>query len=314
MRKIAVLKDCLPAEKALLLSAAENDDELYFSSQWNEEEIDIVFGEPDADAIHAMKRLRWIQMSWAGANKYTSMESFPAGITLTSASGAFGPVISEHVLAGILSLYKNLPRYRDEMQAGNWQLLFGDEALEGKTALILGAGNIGQETAKRLKAFGVYTISIRRTPGEKPPCFDEIYTVDALDALLNRADMVIVTLPGTEQTRGLINKERLQKMKTGAIFANVGRGFVVDTQALTSVLETGALRGAVLDVTDPEPLPENHPLRKLNNVILTPHVSGISWGENLTTRKRILDIFCENLRRDAQGLPLKNTINFETGY
>lgn len=314
MRKIAVMKDCTSAEKALLLSAAEKEDKLYFSSQWNEEEIDIVFGEPDADAIRAMKNLRWIQMSWAGANKYTAMDSFPANIALTSASGAFGGVISEHILAGVLSLYKNLPLYRKEMQAGNWQLLSGDEALEEKTALILGAGNIGQETAKRLKAFGVYTIGVRRNAGEKPPYFDEIYTTEALDSLLNRADLVIVTLPGTKQTEGLMNKERLQKLKSSAIFVNVGRGFVVDTQALTSALQTGALRGAVLDVTDPEPLPENHPLRKLDNVILTPHISGISWGENLTTRKRILDIFCENLQRDAQNLPLKNIIDFKTGY
>ncbi len=126
--------------------------------------------------------------------------------------------------------------------------------------------------------------------------------------------MVVIALPGTAETAGLFDAERIRQMKPDAILVNVGRGFVVNTDELTHVLQKGLLRGAVLDVTEPEPLPEEHPLRHMENVVLTPHVSGISWGENLFTRKRILDIFCENLKRDSMNAPKMNRIDFGKGY
>lgn len=321
MRQIAILKDCTQEEKECILSAVQPEDRVFFFR--NEQEFlrcnealqaDIIFGEPDLETVQAMKHLRWIQMSWAGANKYTSVPDFPSQITVTSASGAFGKIISEHILAGILSLYKNLRAYRSQLQQGAWQLLDTDETLEGKRALILGTGNIGCETAKRLKDFDAYTVGISRTQKDNPPYFDESYTSEQLDAQLQAADLVVIALPGTGKTRGMFHAERFQNMKPGALFINVGRGFVADTDALTEALNSGHLRGAVLDVTDPEPLPPHHPLRHMENVILTPHVSGISWGTNRFTRNRILDIFRENLQRDAEGSPLRNIIDFKQGY
>lgn len=321
MRRIAIMKDCSVQEKEILLSAVQADDKLFFFQNKQDflncqetEQIDIVFGEPGYNTILSMKKLRWIQMTWAGANKYTTMENFPTDITVTNASGAFGCIISEHVLAGVLSLYKNLRAYQNQLQNGGWQLLSGDDTLEGKRALILGTGDIGSETAKKMKAFGAYTVGICRTPREKPAFFDECYTVDSLDAQLPKADLVIVALPGTVETKGMFSPERIQRIKFGAILVNVGRGMVVDTQALTAALKEGKLRGAVLDVTDPEPLPQDHCLRNMDNVILTPHVSGISWGENSLTKKKIMDIFCENLKRDSEGQPLKNIIDLQRGY
>lgn len=321
MRRIAIMKECLEWEKNSILSVAQGDDKFFFFR--NEQElldspevarIDVIFGEPSLDTIGSIPNLRWIQMTWAGANKYTSAPAFPSGIAVTSASGAFGGVISEHILAGILTLYKNLRLYRSQLQQGSWQLLDGDDTLEGKRALILGTGNIGSETAKKLKAFGAYNVGICRTYREKPAYFDECYTVDCLDEELPKADLVIIALPGTKATKGMFCAERIQKMKPGAVLVNVGRGFIVDTQALTGALVEGALKGAVLDVTDPEPLPPQHSLRRMENVVLTPHVSGISWGENAFTRKRIIDIFRENLMRDSQREPLKNSIDFQKGY
>ena len=321
MRQIAILKFCTPQEKAFLSSAASQEDTLlYFDSEQDLltcpslAQIDVVFGEPSFATVLSMPALRWIQMSWAGANKYTSEPEFPSHITLTSASGAFGGVISEHVLAGILALYKNLPTYRKQLHSGGWQLLSGDDTLENKRALILGTGNIGQETAKKLRAFAVHTMGLSRTQHQAVSFFDEICTIHALDTQLPLADIVIIALPGTAETRGLFSAERIRLMKPGAVFVNVGRGFIADTEALTEALEKGHLRGAVLDVTDPEPLPAEHPLRFLDNVILTPHVSGISWGENTYTRNRILEIFRENLHRDKQKMPLKNTIDLQLGY
>ena len=321
MRHIAILKSCTPQEQAFLRSAADPTDTVsFFESEEAllesgiSDRVHILLGEPSMETVFSLPSLRWIQMTWAGANKYTSCESFPPHITLTSASGAFGCVISEHVLAGILALYKNLSAYRVQLQRGQWHLLSGDASLEGKRALILGTGNIGSETAKKLHVFGAHTAGLNRTAHQCSTFFDESYTIDALDSQLPLADLVIIALPGTKETARLLNRTRIGMMKQDAVLVNVGRGFVVDTQALTEALTQRKIRGAVLDVTDPEPLPADHPLRFLDNVILTPHVSGISWGENQYTRRRILEIFRENLRRDSQSVPLKNVIDFQLGY
>ena len=321
MRIIAIIKKCLECEKELILSSVEKEDKVLLFD--NEEEllksedyanVEIVFGEPEHSTIHSMKNLRWIQMTWAGANKYTSAPDFPDNIILTSASGAYGSVISEYIVSGILALTKNLFSYRVQMKSGGWNKIEGDDTLEGKRVLILGTGNIGQETAKKLRCFGCYTVGICRTPGNKDMPFDEIYTIDSVDEQLQCADVVIIALPGTAETEGMFDAERIKKMKANAILVNVGRGFIVNTDELTDALQNGLLRGAVLDVTNPEPLPEKHPLRYMENVLLTPHISGISWGENKMTRKRILDIFCENMKRDKNDEPKKNIIDFSKGY
>lgn len=321
MRIIAITKKCLECEKELILSAVEEVDKVLFFD--NEEEllksedytkVEIILGEPAHSTIHSLKNLRWIQMTWAGANKYTSVPDFPDSITLTGASGAYGYVISEYIISGILALTRNFFSYRAQMRSGGWNKIEGDDTLEGKRVLILGTGNIGRETAKKLKCFGAYTVGICRTSGKKDLLFDEMYTIDSLDMQLQSADVVIIALPGTTETAGLFDAERIKMMKKSAILVNVGRGFIVNTDALTNALQEGVLRGAVLDVTQPEPLPEDHPLRYMENVVLTPHISGISWGENKFTRKRILDIFCDNLKRDRNNEPKKNIIDFSKGY
>ena len=144
--------------------------------------------------------------------------------------------------------------------------------------------------------------------------FDEIYTIDSVDTQLSSADVVVIALLGTPETAGMFDAARIKKMKGNSILVNVGRGFIINTDALTNALQNDLLRGAVLDVTEPEPLPENHPLRNMENVILTPHISGISWGRNMFTRKRILDIFRENLMRDRNNELKKNIIDFSKGY
>lgn len=321
MRIIAVTKQCTENEKNLILSSVEKEDRVLFFDSEKEllksgeyANIEIILGEPELDMIHLMKKLRWIQMTWAGANQYTSAPNFPDHITLTSASGAYGAVISEYIVSGILTLYKNMFSYRVQLQRGGWNRIESDDTLEGKRILILGTGNIGQETAKKLRCFGAYTVGICRTQVSKHMFFDEIYTIDHVDAQLPGADVVVIALPGTTKTRGLFDAERIRKLKSDAILVNVGRGFIVNTDDLTNALQNGFLRGAVLDVTDPEPLPESHPLRTMENVLLTPHISGVSWGKNMFTRKRILDIFCENIKLDQQNAPKSNQIDFSKEY
>ena len=321
MRVIAIIKKCLECEKEFILSSVEKEDKVLFFD--NEEElikskdyanVDILFGEPEYSTVQLMEKLRWIQMSFAGANKYTSVPNFPDSITLTSASGAYGHVISEYIISGILALKKNFFSYRRQMKNGAWDRIEGDDTLEGKKVLILGTGNIGQETAKKLKCFGCYTVGISRTVGKKLEYFDELYTIDSIDVQLQSADVVIIALPGTNETAGMFDAKRIEKMKKSAILVNVGRGFIVNTEDLTKALQQGVIGGAVLDVTEPEPLPVNHILRDMEDVVLTPHISGISWGKNVYTRKRILEIFCENLKYDICNETKKNIIDFGKGY
>lgn len=321
MRVIAVIRKCTEYERDLILSSAENDDRILFFD--NEKEmlesgelhnIEIILGEPENSTIRSMDKLRWIQMTWAGANKYTSVPGFPDNVVLTCASGAYGYVISEYIISGLLALTKSLFLYREQMKNGEWYRINGNDTLEGKRSLILGTGNIGQETAKKLKCFGCYTVGICRTPGREYPCFDEVYTAEYSDEELQKADIVIIALPGTTETSGMFDAERIKKMKSSAFFVNVGRGFIVNTDDLTNALQKGLLKGAVLDVTDPEPLPAAHPLRYMENVVLTPHVSGTTWGENRSTRKRIIEIFCENLKRDSRSEPKRNIVDINRGY
>lgn len=321
MRTIAITKKCVESEKNLILSSVDKNDFVLFFDDEDAllksdycENIEIIFGEPEHSTIHLMKNLRWIQMTWAGANKYTSVSDFPNSITITSASGAYGCVISEYIISGILALYKKLFEYRLQIKKGGWNKIEDDDTLEGKRVLILGTGNIGQETAKKLKCFGVYTVGICRTTNNRELPFDEIYTIDKLDSQLEIADVIIVALPGTAETREMFNAIRIKRMKKNAVFVNVGRGFVVNTDELTKALQKGLIKGAVLDVTEPEPLPKNHPLRYMENVLLTPHISGISWGKNKFTRKRVLEIFCENILLDKNNEPKKNIIDFTKGY
>ena len=211
-------------------------------------------------------------------------------------------------------MIRKLFLYGEQIKNGCWDKIAGDDTLEGKRVLILGTGNIGQETAKKLRCFGCYTIGLCRTFCEKHADFDEVYTTDSLDEQLHIADVVVIALPGTKETAGMFDKDRIGKMKNDAILVNVGRGMIVNTEDLTNALQEGLLKGAVLDVTEPEPLPENHPLIHMENVIVTPHISGITWGDNMHTRRRIVDIFCANLKRDKNSQPKKNVIDFVKGY
>ncbi len=320
MRNIAVMKPCAPDEVSYLQSFLSVEDRLFFLENEDallaspyKDEIHVVFGEPEIPLIRKLPNLNWVQLSWAGANQYTQRSDFPQNITLTSASGAFGVVISEYILGGVLALYKNFPAYQKQMQQGKWYTLPNDETLENKRVLILGTGNIGSETAKKMKVFGANTVGLCKHP-KKAPGFDVCRDVSNLEEELTLADCVVCALPGTKETSGLLGKAQLNRMKTDSVFVNVGRGAVVDTNALTDVLNAGKIRGAVLDVFHTEPLPADHPLRNMENVIVTPHVSGISWGNNCQTRRRILEIFGENLKRHARNLPLDHIIDFQKGY
>lgn len=276
------------------------------------EDVEVVLGNLPADLIPAAGQLRWIQLSMAGADAYVKEGVLPERVTLTNTTGAFGLAISEHMVACVLTLYKKLHLYRDNQLQGKWLDRGEVRQIEGAVVLSVGMGDIGGSFAQKMKALGAYVIGIRRTPRPKPDWADEVHLLDSLDRLLPRADIVALSLPGTPETFRLFDRERFSRMKDGATLLNVGRGNVLDTDALCDALSSGKLYAASLDVTDPEPLPAGHPLWKVENALITPHVSG--FFHLRATYDNIVDIALSNLERYISGRPLTCQVDRQTGY
>lgn len=275
---------------------------------------DIIIGEPPLLLVRKLaeqknSRLKWIQMTWAGTDIYTrQQETFPEGIRLTNMSGAFGTIIAEYVMGAVLSIYRNFSIYKKQQEKLIWKDAGTEETLEGKKVLIMGTGDIGIQVAKRMKAFDAEVVGFRRKIGDKPPWFDGICGQDTWKGYLAEADVVVGCLPNTAETEYLLKKEELLSMKKSAILINIGRGNLIRTSDLETVMMDGRLGGVVLDVTDPEPLPKNSPLWNMERVMITPHISGASFGHCEQTTEKIIQICGDNLVRYLNGQILKNEI------
>lgn len=269
---------------------------------------DIIIGDIPERLYGRLDKLKWLQLTSAGADKIIYSKAISSEAILTNASGAFGEVIAEYVIGGILCLYRDLFSYRKNQENKIWRDTRKERMIFGSHALILGCGNIGQCVSQRLRSFGAKTVGIRRT--DKPlPEFDKTYTVDALDELLPTAGIVICALPRTPETEHILNARRISEIKQGALIVNVGRGSVIDTNALTDKLKSGHLFGAVLDVFENEPLDNNSPLWEMENVLITPHISGVSFGHSEHTENLIAEICAENLRKYLSGEQLRNVVS-----
>lgn len=320
--KVAVLLPCDLAQKEMLENAAADRCEfIYVDRKLTREErlpmlkkAEVIFGEPGIREILQCPHLKWIQMSWAGTDVYTMREGFPGKVKLTNARGSFQTVISEYIMAVLLEMCRNLKQYAFQQSEGRWQPLGSETLLYGKRVLILGAGDIGTGAAKRLKAFGMHITGMRRTDRNYPDCYDAMITAEELEQALPNADIVIGCLPNTSETKNMLNESRLRMMKKSAFLVNVGRGSLIDTEALVKVLQEGHLGGVALDVVDPEPLPSDHPLWRIDRVILTPHIAGQSFGYSKDTENRVIHICCQNLERYLDGREMVNVVDFETGY
>ncbi|MBR3505155.1 MAG: D-2-hydroxyacid dehydrogenase [Clostridia bacterium] len=278
-------------------------------------EVDVILGHPSLDVMRAAPRLKWVQHLAAGVDGITSRAAeFPRGVALTCLSGAYGQSISECVLAMVLSIYKKLPLYRDNQDAALWRDEGRQESPVGKRLLILGAGNIGCAVARLFRPFGCHITGVRRVLRALPPEFDEMITLDDLDAALPKADIVVSALPNTPATAGLFGRERLALLNKNAVLINVGRGNLIDCAALAERLNAGLLLGAGLDVTDPEPLPGDHPLWTCKNALITPHITGGCFGHLQATEEFMFNLCRDNLARFRDGEPLLNLVDFETGY
>ncbi len=300
------------ADKKRLTDAAPDFEFIYGFGDEAPAEISAVIGNAPPERLSSLTKLEWVQLSSAGTEPYSRHGILPPGCVLTNASGAFGLAISEHMIGCVAMLYKKLHLYRDNQNKALWFDRGKVRRIEGAVTLVIGLGDIGGKFAQKMKALGAYTIGIKRTVSQKPDTIDELYTADAIDLLLPRADIVALALPGTAATRNIMSRERIFSMKDDATLINIGRGNAVDTSALYDALNSGKLYAAALDVTDPEPLPPGHPLWTCENVLITPHVSGFFHLHD--TYENIADICVSNLKRYRDRLPLENIVDFSTGY
>jgi len=266
----------------------------------------IILGWPRPKDLYKAVRLKWLQTMWAGTDEYEAPGILPEGVIMTSSSGSNRLSVAEHMLACVMALCRRLPTYRDSQKAHRWTDEGVMKTIHGGTVLVLGAGKIGSTFAGMCRALGARTIGLKRTVSGPLPGFDQVYTMDRLEDLLPQADVVALSLPHSPATAGLMNEARLRLMKDDAILVNAGRGSAVDQEALVRIMGEGKLWGTALDVTVPEPLPEDSPLWDIPNLLITPHVAG---GMRLEiTRKECIRIAQDNLRRYLAGEPLNNRV------
>lgn len=256
------------------------------------------------DNLLRYKSLKWIQLTTAGYNGMDFAYLREHGIRLTNAKGVYAGAIAEDVMSKIMWFNRDLDYYRKQKENKVWKLRRYNSELEGSTVAIIGAGNIGQTIARRLKAFDLTTTGYRRQ-NRKTPYFDRIYnTEDGLRLMLREADYVISVLPSSDTTKSVLGREQFALMKPDALFINVGRGDTIDEAALTDMLKNNRIRGAALDVTETEPLPADSPLWELGNVFITPHNSGLTPS----MYPKLLNLILFNLRAYLDGKPLKNIV------
>jgi len=252
-------------------------------------------------------RLQWVQSTSAGVEKLAPY--IPSGVTLTNASGVHAPRGGEYGMTAILMLNSRVPAFVTNQKAARWTQIY-TTPVAGKTVIVLGTGSIGGETARLAKRFGMRVLGVSRS-GRPHRHFDRTFTPKQLRKVLPEADFVVVTLPHTPETRGMLGRAELDLLPRHAGIANVGRARVVDYDALVEKLRNAELSGAVLDVFYEEPLPPNSPMWSVPNLIVSPHCA---VDDESVYVARCLDIFFDNLKRFRAGRTLRNVVDTELGY
>ena len=257
--------------------------------------------------------VRWVATPNAGAEPYTTPGFLPEHVLLTNSAGAYGVTIAEHIIMTALELLRRRPEYLELVARRQWVRALPIRSLKDLRITLLGTGDIGQETARRLRAFGsAALLGVNRRGVSPDSVFDEVLPVSRLEEALPRSELLICSLPGTEETKNLLDAQRLSLLPRGALLINVGRGSLIDEDALCRALRDGALAGAALDVFRQEPLPPESPLWETPGLIVTPHIAGnlsLPW-----TVSRVIELFLENLSRYTAGQPLLRRVDIRQGY
>ena len=280
---------------------------------------EVLYGIPDvappalARTVAANPNLRWVMTMAAGGGSQVVAAGLPDEalnrIVFTTSAGAHGVPLAEWAVFGLFCGRKELPRLQRQQRAHDWPTRIVGRPIEGSTVLIAGLGGIGQQVAARCKALGMTVLGVKRSVSPVDNV-DEVHALDDLAAIIGRADHIVLTLPGTEQTEHLVNAELLAKTKPGVTVVNVGRGTVIDEGALIDALRTEQVGFAALDVFEREPLEADSPLWDLDNVLISPHSGGLDSKED----ERICEIFCRNLRAYLAGRPMDNVVDSRLGY
>jgi len=274
-------------------------------------DADIVIGVPARRERLAERapRLRWLHATSAGVDAYLPLDWIPRGVAFTNNHGAHGVKAEQFMCMAYHLLNSRMPEINANQHARSWKPLFSP-SIAGKTALIVGLGDLGQGAARAAKQIGLKVIGVSRT-GKKSRHADAAHRTAALDRLLPEADYVVMAVPLTPETRHLLNRKRLDRMKRSAGVINISRAPVLDNDALAGKLRRGELAGAVLDVVEPEPLPPQSPLWDTPNLIITPHIS-CDDGEHYVDIS--LDLWFGNLERFLKGKPLNSRVDPRRGY
>ena len=319
MRKLAVCADFLTEEHRAQIDRTAADAGLssaYITQAVLAEriaEFEVLFGYIPPEILPRAKSLRWLCAASAGVDHLLDDALWPRpDCLLSNSSGAYGPTISEHILMVLLMLLRRMPEYQQPLLRREWPFLTPIRSITGSRMVLLGTGDIGSHTARRLKALGAEVTGVCRSGRTSEPAFDRVVPVSELDSVLPGADALILALPATRETAGILSRERLALLPETAYVVNVGRGSAIDQEALVDALRDGHLAGAALDVMTPEPLPADHPLWSCPNTILTPHVSGnMSMG---LTCDLDVGMFCRDLAHYGKGEPLEHLVDRSRGY
>ena len=272
-------------------------------------DAEAAFGWLPRELLAKAKRLRWLQAPQAApAAGYYYLELIQHSLAVTNFREIFNDHISAHIMAFVLAFARGLHVYIPQQLRREWKKSrenSGVVHLPEATALIVGVGGIGAETARLAAAFGMTVLATDARRTAAPAGVAELHRPEALDALLSRADFVILTVPHTPATEGFMHRARFQRMKRSAFFINIGRGMTTKLDDLVAALNAGEIAGAALDVYEQEPLPAEHPLWTMPNVLLTPHMAG--WGPYLDDRR--YQIMTDNCRAFLDGKPLRNVVD-----
>ena len=277
-------------------------------------EYEIVYGMPDRSALKDMTQLKWFCASFAGVDRYVDEALYPnSAVLLTNSAGAYGVTIAEHIIMVTLMLLRQMLPIGEAVRRREWLPPLPMRSICGANITVLGTGDIGTTFARRAKAMGARRIcGVRRTLKGADPAFDRVMTMAELNTVLPDTDILVMALPSTSETAGVLNRERIALLPPHAVVVNVGRGTAVDQEALAEALNAGRIAGAALDVFVPEPLPKESPLWETRNLLITPHVAGnMSLGY---TRDRDVEMFCEDLDNFVAGRPLAHLVNRKLGY
>ncbi|MCH5139136.1 phosphoglycerate dehydrogenase, partial [Clostridiaceae bacterium UIB06] len=257
----------------------------------------------DTFDISKLEKLKWIQISSIGIDQIPKDVVLKNNIIITNNKGGYSIPIGEWIVMDILNLLKRSSYFYRKQNEKQWKMDSKVLELYGKTVSFVGTGTIAVEAAKRLQGFGVSVLGVN-TSGRKVEYFNECYPMESIDEVLNKSDVVIITLPYTKETHHLINEDKFSGMKNNVFLINIARGAIIDEKSLINNLNKGKVLGAALDVFEEEPLPASSPLWNMNNVIITPHNSWISELRN----ERRFNLIYENMKRYAQNEELINVV------